>query len=173
MTASHADNHDLDKLARWYDALSTCEVSRFPVHAIFLASAEDKTAHDIFRRFRTSFEAHGAHLGHLVIFGQHGVSSSVRELLLRFGLHTEAIPVLVLFTRPSSTMVYLLPLPGGNMRIDDSRLMYLLAELERIADSEKHALDLTAATDSDPQQISGQSVVDLAGTVLQFLKSPS
>ena len=76
VVSSHADNHDLDKLARWYRGLSSGESGQFPVYAVFLVTSSDSAAHDIFRRFRSSFEAHGAGFDHLVIFGQHGVSST-------------------------------------------------------------------------------------------------
>ena len=95
MTSSHADNHDIDKLGRWREDLaeSLAGSSRdFPVYAVFLVSEVDRSAHDIFRQYRTSFQARGSGFANLVIFGQHGVSSTARHLLARWGLPEEALP---------------------------------------------------------------------------------
>jgi hypothetical protein len=50
----------------------------------------------------------------LVIFGQHGVSSTVHALLAKLGLAQEALPVLVLFSGRSASRVHTLPLPKGS-----------------------------------------------------------
>jgi hypothetical protein len=77
-------------------------------------SADDRAAHDIFRKFRASFEACHAGFERLVIFGQHGVSSAALRLLKEFGLPQEAAPVLALLTPSEAATVYTLSLPTGN-----------------------------------------------------------
>ena len=81
MAPSHADSHDLDKLARWSQALDGGQPGQFPVYAAFIVRPEDQSAHDAFREFRSSFQKAGAEFEHLVIFGQHGVSRTALELL--------------------------------------------------------------------------------------------
>jgi len=110
---SHADNHDLDKLARWNGDLSSWQDMAFPVYALFLVSPEDKTAHDVFRKYRDSFERRGAGFGNLVIFGQHGISTTVRAILEGLGLDMGNLPLLALFSNPSGRTVHTLPLPAG------------------------------------------------------------
>jgi hypothetical protein len=105
-----ADAHDLDKLARWRRSLSEDGCCGYPVSAIFLVSERDRAAHGIFRRFRSSFEALGAAFHHLVIFGQHGASSTVRGLSKELGLDPESLPSLVLYAGPSP------PIPSTPLR---------------------------------------------------------
>ena len=83
---TRADSHDADKLQRWRKDLSDSPSGGFPVYAAFLVSEKDKSAHNVFRRFRTSFEEQGAGFGNLVIFGQHGISSAVHLMLDQVGL---------------------------------------------------------------------------------------
>ena len=113
LTSSHADNHDLDKLARWNGDLSSWEDMAFPVYALFLVSPEDRTAHDVFRKYRDSFESRGAGFGNLVIFGQHGISTTVRGILEGLGLDLGNLPLLALFAKPTSRTVHTLSLPAG------------------------------------------------------------
>ena len=110
---SHADNHDLDKLARWNGDLSSWEDVSFPVYALFLVSPEDKAAHDVFRKYRDSFESRGASFGNLVIFGQHGISTTVRGILEGLGLDLGNLPLLALFSNPTGPTVHTLSLPAG------------------------------------------------------------
>ena len=96
------DSHDLDKLTRWHDGLiseSGETGGKFPVCALFLASGDDRRAHDIFRVYRTAFEELGAGFHDLVIFGQHGVSSVSEALVPGLGLAGLRIPALALITR--------------------------------------------------------------------------
>ena len=110
---SHADNHDLDKLARWNGDLSSWQDIAFPVYALFLVSPEDKTAHDVFRKYRDSFESRGAGFGNLVIFGQHGISTTVHGILEGLGLDLGNLPLLALFSNPTGRTVHTLSLPAG------------------------------------------------------------
>ncbi len=111
---SHADNHDRDKLRRWQKDLAVAAPDAPPVFAIFLVSESDKTAHDIFRAFRSSFEERNAGFAHLVIFGQHGVSDTVNRLLAELNLPPDSCPTLALFTGSAETPATIIPLPVGN-----------------------------------------------------------
>ena len=96
---SHADRHDLDKLARWKEGLDSAvdsELAVFPVCAIFLVSPEDRASHDIFRRYRSAFEELGGGFHHLVIFGQHGVSTTQVAFLAEVGLEQASVPLLAI-----------------------------------------------------------------------------
>ncbi len=95
--ASHADNHDLDKLLRWREDLKKAQTGAPPVYAIFLVSEIDRAAHDVFRAFRSSFEEHQLGFEHLVIFGQHGVSATARQVQAKFGLESDSGPSMVLY----------------------------------------------------------------------------
>ena len=95
---SHADRHDLDKLARWKEGLDSADAGSevFPVCAIFLVSPEDRASHDIFRRYRSAFEELGGGFHHLVIFGQHGVSTTQVAFLAEVGLEQASVPLLAI-----------------------------------------------------------------------------
>lgn len=114
MAASRADQHDKDKLARWHRDLAGGVTGAFPLYAVFLVSEADRSAHDVFRAFRSSFEELGAGFQHLVIFGQHGVSQAEQTLLARLGLGADAIPSLVLLTASDPSLAYTLPLASGD-----------------------------------------------------------
>ncbi len=113
---SHADRHDLDKLARWKAGLdAAADAEAFPACAIFLVSPEDRASHDIFRRFRSAFENLGAGFHHLVIFGQHGVSTTQVAFLHQIGLGQGTVPLLALVPMPNqSDAVYCIELPKGD-----------------------------------------------------------
>ena len=112
---SHADNHDLDKLRRWQRDLAAAAPDAPAVYAVFLVSQADTAAHNVFRAFRSGFEAHfrepEAGFAHLVIFGQHGISTTVRALQSELGLPEEALPTLALFTGNDALAV--IPLSPG------------------------------------------------------------
>jgi hypothetical protein len=110
--AEAADSHDLDKLTRWHDGLTSETGRNFPVCALFLASGEDTRAHDIFRIYRTAFEDLGGGFHDLVIFGQHGVSSTSTALVPGLGLAGLRIPALVLITREGPPSCYSAHLPS-------------------------------------------------------------
>ncbi len=112
----HADSHDLDKLERWSRALASAAAPGFPVWAVFLVAPEDRVAHDVFREFRSSFSDMGADFQHLVIFGQHGVSTTVQGLTAGLRLSPGSLPLLALFPGPSGatgTMFHTLTLTKG------------------------------------------------------------
>ncbi len=124
---SHADRHDLDKLERWKAGLDTADAddaSRFPACAIFLVTGEDRASHDIFRRYRSAFEELGGGFHHLVIFGQHGVSTTQVAFLKEVGLGNESVPLLTIAPMAGdSGSVYCIELPKGDLdtELDDSQ----------------------------------------------------
>jgi hypothetical protein len=111
--AGYADSHDLDKLVRWKSDLSTVEKSEFPIYAAFLVSGEDRYSHDVFRRYRSAFAELGAGFHHLVIFGQHGTSTTLLSFLPELSLAWENVPVLTLTASPTSSDVVVIALPKG------------------------------------------------------------
>jgi hypothetical protein len=145
--SSRANSHDLDKLARWRRDLADNAPGQFPVYAVFLVSADDRAAHSIFRKFRASFEARHAGFERLVIFGQHGVSSTARSLLTEFGLSQEAIPTLALLTPSEAATVYTIALPTGDV-VETSQgptagpWQDVLAEVENAVEKGEQRLDL-------------------------------
>ena len=49
---AYAGRHDWDKLGCWKLGLDAADAAPFPVCAIFMVSAQDRVAYDIFRRYR-------------------------------------------------------------------------------------------------------------------------
>ncbi len=169
MSRSHADNHDLDKLTRWRRDL-VAGPAPFPVYAVFLVSPEDRLSHDIFREYRAAFQARSADYAHLVIFGQHGVSSTVRGLLDGLGLPLDALPLLALFCSPSSTAFLTLPLePGesssqaGNSSSDETLKAWrkILDQVEASAVEGGTEPDLAGVPQAVPRSLDTGSMVDL------------
>ena len=113
MPKSPADSHDLDKLSRWRQGLADSTTGVFPTYAVFLVTPEDLHAHDVFREFRSSFGKLGAQFEHLVIFGQHGISSTVLGLLDQLGHSLESLPMLALFSGPPTSTFHSLSLRKG------------------------------------------------------------
>jgi hypothetical protein len=112
MADSRADGHDLDKLERWRSGLGSG--GELPVHAVFLVSEADTLAHGAFRALRSSFEARGASFQHLVIFGQHGVSTTAAALARELGAPGPPPPVLALLYGSRPSRGYVLTLPPGH-----------------------------------------------------------
>ena len=136
---SHADRHDLDKLARWKSELDTAAgdgAESFPACAIFLVSPEDRASHDIFRRYRSAFEDMGGGFHHLVIFGQHGISKTLMAFLAELGMEQESVPLLAISPLPEMEAVtgsaYLLTLPKGEGEGELDESQSWGAVLERI-----------------------------------------
>ena len=107
------DIHDLGKLVKWHDGLASATGSEFPACALFLASGEDVRAHNIFRVFRTAFEELDAGFHDLVIFGQHGMSSTCAALISGFGLSDVQTPSLVLISNDNGIVLHTTSLPSG------------------------------------------------------------
>ena len=163
MSKSHADQHDEDKLSRWNRDLSAGSSGRFPVYALFLVSSEHSYAHDVFREFRSSFQNRGAGFEHLMIFGQHGLSGTVKRFLTGFDLGLNNLPLLALFREPADSEVYIHRLPSES----DEGWREVLVRLESAADSPEPALDLDSlsgvATNSLQHGSMGGLIVGVLG----------
>ena len=111
----HYDEHDHDKLLRWRDDLQGASIvdGEFPAMALFLVKPQATGSHEIFRRFRTEFEQRDASFAHLVIFGMHGVSTTVRNLLDQTGLTESDLPVMMLAPAAEPASVVAVQLPAG------------------------------------------------------------
>ena len=112
---SHADRHDRDKLERWKADLDGSADAGIPYCAIFLVSGEDRASHDIFRRYRSAFEEMGGGFHNLVIFGQHGVSTTQVAFARELGLDTSNVPVLAIAkVSDVAETVHCVALPKGD-----------------------------------------------------------
>ena len=111
----HYDDHDHDKLLRWRDDLQGASIvdGDFPAMALFLVKPQAAGSHEIFRRFRAEFEQRDASFAHLVIFGMHGVSSTVRSLLTQTGLSETDLPVMMLAPAAEPASIVAVQLPSG------------------------------------------------------------
>ena len=114
-TEQTPDSHDVGKLAKWYEGLVSSVEDSFPVCALFLASGEDRRAHEIFRAYRSAFEEMGAGFHDLVIFGQHGTSTTCTALMPALGLSGLRIPSLALICRGKGRGMYATGLPEGGL----------------------------------------------------------
>ena len=149
---SRADTHDLDKLRRWQKDLEDSAADAPPVFAIFLVDGEDRTAHDVFRAFRTGFEERSLGFAHLVIFGQHGLSETATKLRDRFGLKAEAGPQLVLYSG-EGRQPQILTLPAGeDIHSDDS-----------IEKAWRRALEQAIGAAGSPSEAKGEPLGTLKG----------
>lgn len=165
---SHTDQHDIDKLGRWRRDLAEPSSNSFPVYAVFLVSESDQAAHDIFRAFRRSFEQRAAGFGNLVIFGQHGVSTTVHALLSRLSLPPDSIPLLLLLTSPVATTGYILPLPVGEASEPGSGStpntpLELLARVEKFADGAGEVFDSSGMPELTEVPLPAGDLVTLVG----------
>lgn len=150
---SHADNHDRDKLAGWRGDLTSGEGEGFPVYAVFLVTPGDRPAHDIFRAYRSSFGERGAAFQHLMIFGQHGISTTVKGLAGEFGLALDALPTLALFENGPSQDIHTLALRSGDYKEGEAGSpgslagpwMDVLRQLEGVIDTGPDRLDLAGS----------------------------
>ena len=135
---THADRHDLDKLARWKEGLDAGDgAAAFPACAIFLVSPEDRASHDIFRRYRSAFEELGGGFHHLVIFGQHGVSTTQVAFLSELGMEQQSVPLLALAQMSDAAektgSVYCIELPKGERDGDLDNSQSWGAALEQVS----------------------------------------
>ena len=167
---NHANKHDWDKLARWHEDMASEEMGGFPVFAVFLVSGEDRDAHDVFRAFRTSFEERGGGFQNLVIFGQHGVSATVGDLLPRLGMNPDAIPSVALFGHRNAESVQVLPLTQGDP--DPARdpegqpWRKVLNQVEKAIDRQGPKLDLVSLPGTVRRETIGGPVVGLVERLL-------
>ena len=182
MAQSHADSHDLDKLARWSQDLNGEQPEHFPAYAAFLVRPEDRCAHDLFREFRSSFQKAGAEFQHLVIFGQHGVSRTALELLDSLGLPRESLPLLVLFSRPAEKEFYWGQLtnggpteapagPSSDSGSDDTWRM-LLTCIEDGAGGARSGFDLDSVPAIAGVSLGNISITDVVAQALRRASQP-
>ena len=181
---SHADRHDLDKLARWKEGLEADDVAAaFPVCAIFLVSPEDRTSHDIFRRYRSAFEELGGGFHHLVIFGQHGVSTTQAAFLDEVGAEERSVPLLALTSirgageesgmAEETGSVYCLELPKGDRdgELDGSGDWGAALEKVRAAVAGNSRLSLGGDAGVRPTALRSGSLTASVGEVLRKLEA--
>ena len=184
MSSSHADSHDLDKLARWHQELLTDESGRFPAVALFLVGPDDRSAHDVFREFRSSFEERGAEFQQLTIFGQHGVSTTERQLLAALGVPEESLPLLALLSDASAAEAWTLPMPKGSISsvstdnpsdpgCDPSTEPWrrVLDRVENAAAESGPTLDLAAISELVQREIQTGTLKELVARVLESLSA--
>ena len=164
MPESHADSHDRDKLDRWRHGLGQDEPGSFPVCAIFLVSENDQNAHDAFRNFRDSFESRNAGFHHLVIFGQHGVSTTVRALLADLGLPPDHLPCLLMATGAEVEELAVFQLPSGNGD-EDPTPETLLGQVESVIDGGEEKLRLGDVTGGITRDLGGRTLAQLADSL--------
>ena len=141
---SHADRHDLDKLSRWKAGLDADNgASAFPACAIFLVSPDDRASHDIFRRYRSAFEKLGGGFHHLVIFGQHGISTTQVAFLAEFGREQGSVPLLVVAPiSAGADSAHCIELPKGDRNGELDETQAWGAVLERICASRSEGAPL-------------------------------
>ena len=165
------DSHDLGKLTRWHEGLVSESGDSFPVCALFLASGDDIRAHDIFRIYRTAFEELGAGFHDLVIFGQHGTSTTCAALIPRLGLSGLEVPSLVLISGDEGLVFHTTGLPPGALTEgqseEDGDGVPWRQALEAIKDSVKNAskFSLDSAKGFEPVQFSKGTLADTVGEV--------
>ena len=94
----HYDAHDHDRLLRWRDDLRSAPAaaSDLPAMVLFPVKPQATSSHEIFRRYRAEFGQRNAPFANLVIFGTHGVSDTVRNLLAQTALSEPDLPVMLL-----------------------------------------------------------------------------
>ena len=169
-----ADCHDLDKLTRWKTALDAAPNNNpapFPACAIFLVSPEDHAAHHIFRQYRAAFEELGANFHHLIIFGQHGISTTATAFLTELDLEQTSIPLLAITPLPEATRVYHLPLPKGdqNGELNHSQPWREILTLIRAAVTAQSPLTLDTATGANPGAFRNHSLTGAVNAAMRKL----
>ncbi len=169
--ASDANSHDLDKLVRWKSGLSTAEKGSFPIYAAFLVSGEDRDSHDVFRRYRSSFEELGAGFHHLVIFGQHGTSTTLFSFLSELALTWKSLPVLALIASPSSTEVLTIALPKGTADGGLESSGPWNRALDRICEASRRgtSLDLDRSETTSQKVLSSGTLITAVDRILESL----
>jgi hypothetical protein len=144
------------------------------VRAVFLVSEADGWVHDIFRQYRTSFEARGSGFANLVILGQHGVSTTVRLLLAEWGLSGEALPALALLAEEGQDAGFVLDLPAGAAPevhpTDPQPWQEVLGRIEGAAEAPGSKLDLANVPGIQPLPKSEESLDQLVRRALQSLR---
>ncbi len=172
MSIGRADQHDLDKLDRWHQDLSGGDTAQFPVYCVFLVSPDDLASHQVFRRFRSSFEDRAAGFQHLMIFGQHGISATLKLLLAEFGLTLEPVPVLVLFTTPAVSTVHTTALAQGNEAdklVEHEPWQTVLSLVEGVVDRGEKAVELASMAEVKSRPLGNGPLPEVVARVLARL----
>ena len=172
MSIGRADQHDLDKLARWHQDLSGGVTDQFPVYCVFLVSPGDLASHQVFRRFRSSFEDRAAGFQHLVIFGQHGISATLKALLSEFGLTLEQVPALALLTTPAVSTVHAIALAQGDeagKMVEHEPWQTVLSLVEGVVDREEKAVELASMAEVKSHPLDDGSLPVVVARVLARL----
>ena len=168
MASNGGEQHDLEKLVKWCDSLSQEVANPLAVYTMFLISPEAEAAQDVFRRFRSSFEARQAPFHQLIQFGRHGASASVRGLALGLTPDAGSIPALVLFASPCAPDVTVLPL-GGDAGNDGGAWSLVLSHLESALDARARGLDLAGLPGVHRHQLAGRSVLEVTSGIAKGL----
>ena len=169
------DSHDLDKLTRWHDGLTSAASEGFPVCALFLVSGEDVRAHNIFRVYRTAFEELGAGFHDLVIFGQHGTSSTSVALVPGLKLSGLEIPSLAMITIGTQPVCHTTVLPAdvlaeGESEVEDAPWKKALENLRESAKAGK-PLSLDGVSGFERRDFPTGTLADSVGRVKQQVES--
>ena len=172
MSTGRADQHDLDKLARWHQDLSGGDTDQFPVYCVFLVSPDHLASHQVFRRFRSSFEDRAAGFQHLVIFGQHGISATLKALLAEFGLTLDQVPALALLATPAVATVYTIALARGDEAgngVGHEPWQSVLSLVEGVVDRGERAVGLASMAEVESHPLGGGCLRELVARVLARL----
>ena len=172
MSNGRADQHDLDKLARWHEDLSGGDTDQFPVYCVFLVSPDDLASHQVFRRFRSSFEDRAAGFQHLVIFGQHGISATLKALLAEFGLTLEQVPALALLTTPAVSTVHTIALAPGDEAgevVGYEPWQSVLSLVEGVVDRGEKAVGMASMAEVNSRPLGGVPLPEVVARVLARL----
>ena len=167
-----ADQHDLDKLARWHQDLSGGHPDQFPLYCVFLVSPDDLGSHQVFRRFRSSFEDRATGFQHLVIFGQHGISATLKALLAEFGLTLEQVPVLVLVEAAAVSTVHAMVLAQGDEAgkvVEQEPWQTVLSLVEGVVDRGEKAVELASMVEVKSNPMGGGPLPEVVARVLARL----
>ena len=174
--AESPDNHDLDKLTRWHQGLTSADRGSFPACAIFVTSGQDRRAHGIFRDYRTAFEELGAGFHDLVIFGQHGVSSTSTALVPGLGLSGLEVPFLALITSGDPPDCHATVLPAGALLEGESEeggdevTWKEVLETVRLAVGEGSPLSLDGVKRLERREFPSGTLAEIVGRVTKQVK---
>ena len=101
--------------------------------------------------------------GNLVIFGQHGVSSTVHAMLQQLELASDAIPLLVLWQGPEFPQVCHIPLPAGEAGQDPRDNLpnpsLLLERIEKLASGSEDRLQTSDTPGMTTASIAARDVL--------------
>ena len=168
MASDGGDQHDLEKLVKWCDSLSQEVSNPLAVYAMFRISPESEAAQEVFRRFRSSFEARQTPFHHLIQFGRHGASATVLGLSQGLTPDVNKLPALVLFASPSAPDVLVLPLSRGTGE-EHGPWEQVLSCLESVMDGGAGQVDLAGQPGIQLHQLAGRSVLEVASDIAKSL----